>query len=203
MIVRHVEQGSDEWFALRTGVITASNFSNVLTTKGEISKSLPKYAHKIACERISGKVEGGFKSFWTDRGHHLEPHARQFYRFATGIEMNETGIIFQDETLRVGGSPDGIEFVLNRGLEIKCPSQEVHLKYLLGQKVPTEYYLQVQGLMWLTGFAWDFMSYHPDFEPLITEAKPDDKIFKALDKTIPELIERVDEITDKYERLKG
>ena len=43
-IIFDIEQGSDEWHALRAGKPTASEFSKLVTSKGEPSKSMADYA---------------------------------------------------------------------------------------------------------------------------------------------------------------
>ena len=54
MIIVEHEQNSPEWFAARTGIVTASNLSKIITTKGEPSKSAKEYMYTLACERITG-----------------------------------------------------------------------------------------------------------------------------------------------------
>ena len=55
------------------------------------------------------------------------------------------------------------------------------MQYLLDQKLPTTYIPQVQGSMWITGFdSWDFLSYHPDLEPLLIHVKRNDDYILAL-----------------------
>ena len=72
-----------------------------------------------------------------------------------------------------GCSPDGL-IGDDGGIEIKCPTGGVHVKTLLGQKVPTEHLPQIQGSMLVTGRSWwDFMSYHTEMPPLIVRVHRD------------------------------
>lgn len=60
------------------------------------------------------------------------------------------------------------------GIEIKCPSPHVHVKYLSEGVIPKEYRAQVYGGMFATGFKkWVFMSYCRGFPPLILEVLGD------------------------------
>jgi hypothetical protein len=73
------------------------------------------------------------------------------------------------------------------GVEIKCPSPGVHVGYLLANKVPTEYKLQILGSLLVTNRDWwDFISYHPDMESLIvrTYRKNVDEELKTLEKAL-------------------
>ena len=58
-------------------------------------------------------------------------------------KLQETGFIL-DDSEEFGCSPDGL-VVEQGGLEIKCPSDSVHVSYLRAGKVPAKYYQQVQG----------------------------------------------------------
>lgn len=81
-----------------------------------------------------------------------------------------------------------------KGLEIKCPAAHTQVKYLFGNKLPTEYILQVQGSMWVTGLdEWDFLSYHPSLPTLLLNVKKDEAIHKALDKYVPPFIKELNE----------
>jgi len=53
-------------------------------------------------------------------------------------------------------------------VEIKCPLLKTHLRYLLDGKLPLDYFQQVQGSLYITGFdEWDFMSFYPGIKPFI------------------------------------
>lgn len=83
---------------------------------------------------------------------------------------------------------------LKKGLEIKCPKMKTHIKYLLEGGVPTEYIIQVQSALWVTGYeTWDFVSYCPEYEKqtlYIYTAKRDPVLMKAFDTYIPQFIKR-------------
>ena len=56
MILIQCEQGTQEWFSARAGVITASKFADAISTlkNGQPNQASKDYAYKIAVERIYG-----------------------------------------------------------------------------------------------------------------------------------------------------
>jgi len=175
-------QGSEEWLQIRRGVATASNFSKVVTTTGEISKQMKDYGFQLASELITGIQDEVYKSFDMQRGNDLEPEAREAYEQEKLVAVKEVGFILCDY---YGYSPDGL--VGDDGLiEAKCPNQKTHAKYLFHNKLPSEYKAQVQGGLLATKRQWcDFISYHPNFEEnmrlLIIRVERDEEFIKALD----------------------
>lgn len=160
MQIINCEQGSEKWLQLRRGVATASNFSKIVTSKGEISKQLRDYAFQLASETITNLQDESFKSADMQRGNDLEPDARNYYQQHTLSLVKEVGFMRDDF---YGYSPDGL--IGEDGLvEFKCPNQKTHTKYLFNKKLPTEYKAQVQGGLYVSRRKWcDFMSFHPDF----------------------------------------
>jgi putative phage-type endonuclease len=163
MKILELEQGSQEWLDVRKGILTASNFFNVITSKGERSKRLNDYAFDLAASSLLTTAEATFTSPAMERGNELEPYARQKYCEDSFTTVEEVGIMLSD-CGNYGYSPDGL--VDDDGLiEIKCPMAKNHAKYLSQKRCPTEYYAQVQGGLYVSGRQWcDFVSYHPDFE---------------------------------------
>jgi hypothetical protein len=116
------------------------------------------------------------------------------------VEVEEVGFITDDKG-RYGCSPDGL-ILPNKGLEIKCPSLSVFVGYVLGGKLPTEYKVQVQASLFITGLEqWDFFAYYPDMKPFQVTVEPDMKFHEILkeelerfcadlDKAEKELLER-------------
>ena len=165
MIIHNVEQGSPAWWDLRIGIPTASEFDKILTpAKLEPSKSVDGYINKLLGEWLRGKPDEGFESDWMKRGKETEEEARNYYAFHTGQEVQKVGFCLAGH---FGCSPDGLVGD-DGGLEIKCPSPGIHVGYILDGRVPLDYRLQILGSLLVTGCKWwDFISYHPDIEPLI------------------------------------
>lgn len=199
MIRIDVEQGSDEWFAEKLGRPSASNFDKIVTTKGDLSKQAEKYMYKLVAERLSGIREEGFTSKAMDQGTEREEEARNLYSMLYGVDIEQTGICFDDKK-RFGASPDGL--ISTDGLlEIKCPLATTHIGYLIGDKMPTEYILQVQGQLFVTGRDYcDFMSYYPAIKPFIKRVHRDEALMSNLEIALNEFCDQLDKLETK---LKG
>lgn len=153
-------QGSPEWFALRCGKATASEFASMLA-KGQ-GKMRASYLKRVVAETLTGKPSETYRNSHMDRGNEQEPLARWAYEIATGNTAERVGFIEHD-AMRVGCSPDAIIYGQKRGAEIKCVIPTVQVETLLAGGYPSEHKAQIQGSLWITGYeAWDFCSYSPD-----------------------------------------
>ena len=154
-------QYSPEWYAVRLGKVTASNFAEA-TAKGRggsVSVGLKKLMFKLMAERLTGLPEESYSNKAMDYGSETEQEARKYYEALNGVSVRQVGFIQRDDD--VGCSPDGL--VGEPGMvQFKCPFSTTHLKYLLAGKMPTDYVKQVQGEMWVAEREWsDFVSYDP------------------------------------------
>jgi hypothetical protein len=148
----------------------------ILSPTGKPSKQAEGYAHLLIAEILTGVTQGFEGNMWTDRGTELEPEARAYYEFVTGSEVQQVGFCTTYDGL-CGCSPDGL--VDDGLLEIKCPSPQVHVEYLLGAKVPTKYLSQIQGQMFVCEREWcDFLAYFPGMDPVLQRV-PTDKAWHA------------------------
>ncbi|MGL5529491.1 MAG: YqaJ viral recombinase family protein, partial [Plesiomonas shigelloides] len=121
-----IEQGTDEWLRHRAGVITASRAHDIIKEgrkKGSVSESRKRYMHELVAQVCTGQVPRQVKFRQAEYGHEHEPLARAAYE-AHKFEIVETcGLIYKDESMRCGVSPDGLTDV--KGVEIKCPETSV------------------------------------------------------------------------------
>jgi putative phage-type endonuclease len=173
-----IEQGSDEWHAIRRGVITASAISRLLTGTGKPANNDTSRAqlYQLLAERITGESDPGFYNDDMARGHLLEPYARDLYS-ANYAPVQECGFIScQISGVVIGYSPDGL--VGDDGLiEIKSPRQKTHLKSLLTNEVPGEYIPQVHTGLAVSGRAWcDFISYAPGLPLFVRRVERDEQV---------------------------
>jgi putative phage-type endonuclease len=173
-----IEQGSDEWHAIRRGVITASTVAKLLTGTGKPANNDTSRAqlYQLLAERITGESEASFYNDDMARGHLLEPYARDLYSQHYN-EVQECGFITSTlGGVTVGYSPDGL--VGDDGLiEIKSPRQKTHLKSLLTNQVPGEYIPQVQTGLAVSGRAWcDFISYAPGLPLFVRRVERDELV---------------------------
>ena len=150
MRIYEAEQRSPEWYVLRLGKPTASEFGKLVTSKGELSKSLDGYALTLAAELYAGApVDAWEGNAWTERGRELEDKALAFYAFMQDREIRRVGFVTDDSGM-YGCSPDAL--VENDGLaEVKCLKAENHIRAILyAQKhgrCPPDYMQQAQGQM--------------------------------------------------------
>ena len=197
MIIEDFEQGSPEWFAARVGIPSASVFDKLITSKGALSTSRQKLLYKLAGERVLGEKEEGYTNGAMQRGIELEPEARDLFELITGLEVKEVGLCYYDERKDRSCSPDGIIPISHengQGLEIKCPELATHVEYLIGDKLPTKYFQQVQGSMYISGLEkWHFMSYYPGMKPFHIVVERDEIWIAKLDKALNDFVVELDE----------
>lgn len=180
MVTLDIEQQTQEWFEAKAGVPSASNFNKIVTTKGEISKQAEKYLYQLAGERITGIREEIYTNQAMQRGCELEAEAREYYELVNGVEVKQVGICYPNEDKKYACSPDGL--IGDDGMiEIKCPLLSTHVSYLVKGKLPSDYFQQTQGQLFVTSRKWvDFMSYYPGVKPLLIRVYPDEEFIKKL-----------------------
>lgn len=192
MIVVDAQQGSSEWIDARLGIPTASEFKQIITSTGRLSKSRDKYMARLIGEWHRGYPLDEFQgNEWTEYGKAMEPKARGYYKMVSGLDVTEVGFCYRDDARMVGCSPDAL--VGDDGLwECKAPGYDTHLLRLIRDVVPPEHRVQVQGQLWCTERDWcDYMNYHPELPPLLKHVEPDEKLFYAFEKYIPVFIEEL------------
>ena len=156
-----VTQGSDEWHALRCGMLTASEMKHIITPALKVADNEKSSSHlfELLGQRITGYVEPRYVSDDMLRGQTSEILARDLYaeKFAP---VEECGFITNDELgFSVGYSPDGL--VGEDGvIEVKGRLQKFQIETLINRAMPSEYSIQVQSALWVSGRRWcDFLSY--------------------------------------------
>lgn len=182
-IHEHIEQGTPEWFAIRAGKATASEFGAVLA-KGE-GKTRAKYLRQVVAERLTGLPTETYRNAHMDRGTEQEPMARLAYEAATDNFLRRVAFIEHD-SLAVGCSPDSLLIGKRRGVEVKCVIPTVQVETIMRGAYPPEHKPQVQGSMWIAEFdEWDFVSYSPTMPPhlriYIHTVKRDEAYIKTLE----------------------
>lgn len=191
------EQGTEEWFAARLGVPSASMFSKIVTTKGVWSTQADSYINQLVAEQLTGEREEVYQSHHMIRGTELEPEARDLYCLMKDFEVQEVGFCLHD-TLKAGCSPDGL-IGEDGGLEVKCPAPATHVEYLRGGVLPSRYKQQVMGCLWITQRDyWDFMSYHPTMKPLIVRVERDEEYIAALEENVTKAVNLIHENVEKF-----
>ena len=184
----NIDQNTDEWMALRLGKFTASTFSDLMANKTTLTYQ--KAINKVVYEILTGEAPESFTNSYMERGHELEPMAKEQYSFMKFTEIDNGG--FFQLGKYIGASPDGL--VGSDGLvEIKCPAFNTMINYMIKKELPNEYKYQVHGQMYVSGRKWcDFMAYHPKLNPLIIRIERDEDIIQEIETALKEAIELVE-----------
>lgn len=201
------DQRTDDWYDARLGRATASRFKDVMTTirSGEAA-AVKNYRAELVAERLTGKPAESFTTQAMQHGIDSEPVARLEYQLFTGRNVTECGF-FKHNELEAGASPDGL--IGEDGLlEIKCPNTASHIETLIKRAVPSQYFWQVMGQLWITGRKWcDFVSFDdrlPDNAQLfITRVERDEAAIEQLSETVKSFLASVDQevsFIKNYER---
>lgn len=163
MKILELTQGTDEWYKMRAGKVTASRINDVMARiKTGEAAARKDYKAQIVAEILTGTPqENGFKSAEMQWGNDQEPFARAAYEIATGAMVDQVGLVLHPTIERGAASPDGL-VGLDGLVEIKCPKTATHLQYLVDGKVPAHYQPQMLWQMACTERQWcDFVSFDP------------------------------------------
>lgn len=194
-IIIECEQRSPEWFEAICGNVGASSVDKIITTKGEPSKQRTEYMMTLAAERITGKQEVGYLTQAMVNGIEREKEARMLFEMSYG-EVQQVGLVYTDDKY-CHCSPDGLVGDKS-GLEIKNPLSKTHIKYLLDEKLPTEYFCQVHFSLFVTGRdSWWFMSHYPGIKPFIVEVYRDEKWIEKCEKELKAFNQELDEMVKR------
>jgi predicted phage-related endonuclease len=195
-----IEQGTEEWFALRCGVVTASVVKILLTSTLKIANNdtVRTMAYEFAAQLEMKHVEESYQNHQMIRGHLEEELARDIYSENYAPVM-ECGFITKNiKGNIVGYSPDGL--VGNDGLiEIKSRIQKHQVKTIVNGVVPAEYMMQMQTGLYVTEREWcDFVSYSNGMPFFVKRVYPDAEIQDKIAEAISLFYARVDEIRTAF-----
>jgi hypothetical protein len=190
------EQGTPEWFQVRSGKLTFSNLGKVMANYGKaFGEPAKQLAVRIALEQITGKSqESDYTNDHMERGISEEPIARALYEDETFCDVAPGGFFTDGGFL--GCSPDGL--VGEQGLiEIKSAIPSVHYARVKRQGLDPTYKWQCIGNLMLTEREWlDFISYCSGF--------PSDKrlfVFRVHRSTVNDEVAQILSRTLEFEEL--
>lgn len=210
MLLHECIQGTQRWLELRSGRPTSSEFDKIITPGGAPSKSASGYCNKLLVEVMLGRPLAGVEMPWMKRGKDMEAEAVRYYELLRDVDTVPIGFITTDDG-RIGASPDRL--VGDDGLlEIKCPSDETHSKYLAahvdallgaaGSGVYEAYKVQCQGQLFVAEREWsDVESYYPGLPEALTRVHRDDKFIALMKSALYGFIEMFDTRLDKLRSL--
>lgn len=182
-----VDQGSDEWLALRCGLITASEMKLIVTPstlKAANNDKSRAHLYELLAQRISQYVEPHYVSEDMLRGHDEEVLARELYA-DTYAPVTECGFVTNNRHgVTIGYSPDGL--VAKDGL-IECKSRrqkyqvQTIIENVTAGTAPDDYLIQVQTGLIVTERKWcDLISYHGGLPMAVMRVYPDERIQAAI-----------------------
>lgn len=199
------EQGTDEWAALRCGLLTGSTIREIVTPTLKIAANdkTRALANKLAIQRVTGLSEETFTSDKMLRGHIDEDVARNIYskKYAP---VTEVGFITNSDFPHLGYSPDGL--VGDDGLiEVKSRDPHLHLATIIarenGEGIPKEYMAQVQAGLLISEREWcDFISFSHGLPMMVHRVFPDLEYRAALIEAATEFEATVQGIILGYRR---
>lgn len=192
------EQGTDEWFAARAGILTAS-VMNCLLVDGKHKSGLGAGAftlmNQLIGERFTGEAADKFGgNIHTERGHEFEPIGRKFVSDRLGIAIVDCGIILNHGC---GYSPDGL--VGEDGLvEIKTKLPKLQIEVILGGVIPAEHMVQCQVGIWLSERDYlDFASFYPGMPLFHKRTYRDEAMIATLQTKVARFYEIMEERTQQ------
>lgn len=159
-----VEQGTEAWFAMRLGKVTASRVADVMAkTKTGVSASRQNYLIELALQRVTGVFEQSFTTQAMQDGIDREAQARVLYEVTTGEFVDQAPFVDHPTIQGFGASPDGL--VNSKGMcEIKCRGNAGHWEVIKTGEIPKKYWIQQQAQLACTGREWnDYVGYNPNF----------------------------------------
>jgi exodeoxyribonuclease (lambda-induced) len=162
------EQNSDSWFQAKCGLLTASEFSEVMkkarNKSDEFSASFRSLLYKKCTEAMTGQIKQ-ISAKPLDYGIENEPGAILAYEFINEVEVDRVPIIIDKDNNLIGASPDGL-IDKDGMIEVKTAfNPQKQIERFFDTKVPAEYLPQIQGNLMVNEREWcDFISYCPAIE---------------------------------------
>jgi len=189
-----LEQGTEEWFKLRAGLVTASEFQNLMRSNGKDSKTRRTYMNKLAAELVTGEPCPTYTNADMERGKEWEPEARALYTMLTGRELKRVGFMRRG---KVGCSPDSLIEGEKIALEVKTQKAELLIDRHreMGEAIPPEYYAQCQGIIWIADLqAVDLMIYSRKLPVWIRTAHRDEPYIAKLSTEVDDFLAELEQV---------
>lgn len=179
---RDVEQGSDEWFALRCGLLTASEMHHIITPGGKPAKNekMRAHAYDLLAQRLTSYVDPRYVSDDMLRGETDELEARWLYE-EKYAPVEQVGFIVRDfGNFKLGYSPDGL--VGDAGqIECKGRRPKLQVETIIDGGPPRENMIQVQTGLLVSGREWcDYVSYSGGLPMAVYRIPPDEDLQAAI-----------------------
>ncbi len=176
------EQGSEEWKAVRCGLLTASEMKLIITPtlKAASNDKERSHTYELLAQRLTGYVEPHYINDDMLRGQEDEIEARILYA-EHYAPVQEVGFITNDRFgFTIGYSPDGL--VGDDGaIECKSRRAKYQLETIISATVPDDYLMQVQTALLVSERKWlDFVSFCGGLPMVVKRVYPDPKVQSAI-----------------------
>lgn len=199
-----LEQGTEEWHAIRRGIVTASVVGQLLTATGRPASNdtSRRLTLSLVAERITGYTEPTWVNDDMLRGQLDEPIARDLYTEHIAPHMTpvtETGFMVRDDWgWSLGYSPDGL--VGDHGLiEVKSRRQKKQLQTILADQVPVENMAQLQAGLLVSGREWiDYVSFSGGMPLYVKRVTVDPKWSEAIVDAVSAFEQAAEVMTHDY-----
>lgn len=198
-------QRSEEWYAARCGLLTASEMKHIITPgklQAAANDKSKSHLFELLAQRITGYTEPAYVSFDMERGELEENYAKHEYN-KHYAETKDCGFVTNDEWgFTLGFSPDAL--VGDDGF-IECKSRlaKYQLQTILANEMPDDFKIQVQTGLLVTARAWcDFISYSGGVHMITLRVFTDIVVQTAIIEAAKTFHEKLDAAMEKYkERL--
>lgn len=196
-----IEQRTPEWFALRLGIPTASNFHKILTPKTlKLSESRNKYRNQLLAEWMTGTPhQDDYLSKSMEAGIDNEDRARAAYEMIVDAETTRPGFFTAYDGM-AGASPDAL-LEPSTDLEIKCRELHTQIGWALmtDDSERQDHRIQCQGRLLIEQREWSHLwNFNQQMAIPVLKSPRDERVISAIDQALRQFI---DELLAARERL--
>lgn len=182
-VYKELEQGSQEWFDARCGVLTASEMRHIISPKTlKFSKGDKQKMHlfELAAQRTTSYVEPSYVSDDMLRGHVDEDEAISIYNEEFGDSYSVGFITNNKWGFTLGFSPDNL--VGDDGfVEAKSRRQKYQMKLICDREIDADHMIQCQTGLIVSERKWcDYISYCAGMRMVVIRVWPDEVIQDAI-----------------------
>ena len=177
-----VTQGSDEWLALRCGLLTASEMKLIVTPTFKAASNDKEKAHlyELLGQRITKYVEPRYIGDDMLRGLNDEIEALALYE-KNYAKVKRIGFMTNDKFgFIIGYSPDGL--VGDDGqVECKSRAAKFQVQTIIDGIIPPEFMIQLQTGLLVSERKWvDFVSYSGGLPMFVLRCYPIETVQDAI-----------------------
>ncbi len=208
-IVTHPEvvQGSEQWAAMRCGLLTASEMHLIITPTLKVASNEKERAHlyELLGQRITAHVEPAYVSDAMLRGQEDEVDARILYD-KYYAKVQSVGFMTNDKWgFKIGYSPDFLVGEDGQG-ECKSRSQKWQMRtlvdYVPEDKIDPDFMIQVQTGLLVSERKWcDLVSYCGGLPMATVRVLPIPEIQDAIVKAAEAFESRLNAALIRYQNL--